>query len=70
LGTLNWLLLTLWPLLVIVLFMVTREEEGLLRAKFGTTYDAYAAKTGRFIPKPSGRDKPPTGPQDDEAPTG
>jgi protein-S-isoprenylcysteine O-methyltransferase len=70
LGTLNWLLLTLWPLLVIVLFMVTREEEGLLRAKFGTTYDAYAAKTGRFIPKPSGRDKPPTGPQDNEAPTG
>lgn len=67
LGTLNWLLLALWPVLVIVLFMVTREEEGLLRAKFGTTYDAYSAKTGRFIPMAWGRQKPPTGEHDDEA---
>ena len=55
LATLNWLLLALWPVLLIVLFMVTREEEGLLRAKFGPTYDSYAAKTRRFIPKPWGR---------------
>jgi protein-S-isoprenylcysteine O-methyltransferase Ste14 len=55
LGTLNWLLLALWPPLVIVLFTVTREEEGLLRAKFGRTYEAYASQTGRFVPKVWGR---------------
>lgn len=69
LGTLNWLLLSLWPVLVIVLFMVSREEEGLLRVKFGTTYDAYAAKTGRFIPRAWGRKQPPTTEHDDEART-
>lgn len=51
LGTLNWLLLALWPLLVALLFMVTREEEALLRDRFGTTYEVYAAKTGRLVPK-------------------
>ena len=51
LGMLNWLLLALWLLLAGLLFMVTREEEGLLREKFGTTYDVYAAKTGRFVPR-------------------
>ena len=55
LGMLNWLLLALWVLLVGLLFMVTREEEGLLREKFGTTYDVYAAKTGRFVPRIWGR---------------
>ena len=55
LGTLNWLLLAVWPLLVGVLFIVAREEEGLLRSKFGTSYDVYAAKRGRFIPKVRGR---------------
>lgn len=55
LGTLNWLLLALWPLLVIVLFTVTREEERLLHAKFGRTYEAYASQRGRFVPKIWGR---------------
>ena len=59
LGTLNWILLALWPVLVVVLSMVTRAEEGLLRGKFGTSYDAYAARTGRFIPKALAQREPP-----------
>lgn len=50
-GTLNWLLLVLWPLLAVILFKAARDEEGLLRGRFGTTYDMYAAKTGRLIPR-------------------
>jgi protein-S-isoprenylcysteine O-methyltransferase Ste14 len=51
LGTLNWLLLALWPLLLAAVFMSSRHEEALLREKFGTAYETYAAQTGRFIPK-------------------
>lgn len=55
LGTLNWVLLALWPLLLAGVFISSRDEEGLLRDKVGTTYEAYAAQTGRFIPKMWGR---------------
>ncbi len=55
LGTLNWLLLALWPLLLAGVFISSRDEEGLLREKFGTTYETYAARTGRLIPKVWGR---------------
>jgi len=51
LGTLNWLLLGLWFLLPVGKTFQARTEEELLRAKFGSTYDAYARQTGRFIPK-------------------
>jgi len=58
LGTLNWLLFALWPLLLAGAFMSSRDEEALLREKFGTTYEAYAAQTGRFIPKMWGWQQP------------
>ena len=55
LGTLNWLLLALWPLLLIAVHATTRHEEELLRGKFGEAYDAYAARTGSLFPKLLGR---------------
>jgi protein-S-isoprenylcysteine O-methyltransferase len=51
LGTLNWLLFALLLLVVGGLFIASRAEEAILRGKFGTVYEAYAAQTGRFIPK-------------------
>lgn len=50
LATLNWLLLVLWPLVVMAVLREMREEEEMLRAKFGAAYEAYAARTGRVIP--------------------
>jgi protein-S-isoprenylcysteine O-methyltransferase Ste14 len=54
LGTVNWVLLALWPLLI---FGIRREaiaEEELLRGKFGEAYDAYAKKRGRLFPRAPG----------------
>lgn len=52
LGTLNWLLLALWPFYVLSIVLVPiRQEERLLREKFGAAYDAYAARTGPLFPK-------------------
>ena len=51
LGTLNWLLLALWFLLVVGKTIQARTEEELLRTKFGSAYEAYTRQTGRFIPK-------------------
>ncbi|MDP8932190.1 MAG: isoprenylcysteine carboxylmethyltransferase family protein [Actinomycetota bacterium] len=51
LATLNGLLLALWPLLIVGLLKVAREEERLLHAKFGSAYAAYARRTGRFVPR-------------------
>jgi protein-S-isoprenylcysteine O-methyltransferase len=52
LGTLNWLLLALWPLFIaIVVSIPVREEEKLLRGKFGKAYDEYARDTGQLVPK-------------------
>lgn len=50
LGTLNWLLLISWPVLLGVMLVISRDEEVLLRRKFGSSYDAYARRTGRFFP--------------------
>jgi protein-S-isoprenylcysteine O-methyltransferase Ste14 len=61
LGTLNWLLFALLPLVVAGLFIASGAEEAMLRAKFGTSYEAYAAQTGRFIPKVWGRQQPVRG---------
>jgi protein-S-isoprenylcysteine O-methyltransferase Ste14 len=52
LGTLNWLLLALWPTFVaIVIFIPVREEEKLLKEKFGEAYEEYAQQTGRLVPR-------------------
>ena len=50
LGTLNWLLLALWPLVVVGTYLSSRAEERLLREKFGKAYRKYAQQTHRFIP--------------------
>ena len=39
---------------------VMRREERDLRARFGPTYDAYAARVPRFLPNPSIYAEPPT----------
>ena len=54
LGTLNWLLLVTWPVYVVGVMKPARQEEELLRAKFGDTYEAYAEKAGRLIPQIGG----------------
>jgi protein-S-isoprenylcysteine O-methyltransferase Ste14 len=66
LGTMNWLLLVLWPVLIAILSAVTREEERLLRAKFGASYEAYTARTGRFVPRFVRGRKAPGRTHDDE----
>lgn len=53
LGTLNWLLVALWPILVGVLFVTSRQEERLLRDKFQDAHRQYVERTGRFLPKPA-----------------
>jgi protein-S-isoprenylcysteine O-methyltransferase Ste14 len=50
LGTLNWLILALWPVAVIATYLNSRAEERLLREKFGTAYEEYAQQKNRFIP--------------------
>jgi protein-S-isoprenylcysteine O-methyltransferase Ste14 len=51
LGTLNWLLLLLWPIIVIGVSKQAGIEEQILRGKFGSRYDDYAATTGRLVPR-------------------
>jgi protein-S-isoprenylcysteine O-methyltransferase Ste14 len=50
LGTLNWLILALWPVAVVATYLNSRAEERLLREKFGTAYEEYAQQKNRFIP--------------------
>lgn len=52
LGTLNWILLLLWPMIVVGVTKQARAEEDFLRAKFGNGYDAYALRRSRLVPKP------------------
>jgi protein-S-isoprenylcysteine O-methyltransferase Ste14 len=51
LGALNWILVVLWPMVVVAVTKSGRAEERMLRAKFGNAYDAYAAKKGRLAPR-------------------
>jgi protein-S-isoprenylcysteine O-methyltransferase Ste14 len=51
LGALNWILLVLWPMIVVVVTKSARAEEEMLRRKFGDSYDAYAANKGRLFPR-------------------
>ena len=51
LGTINWLLLVLCPVLVAIVILVpVRHEEALLHEKFGTEYKQYAEETAQLIP--------------------
>ena len=51
LGTMNALLLGLWPLIAYAFSIEARIEEDLLRSKFGSSYERYAASTGRLAPR-------------------
>jgi protein-S-isoprenylcysteine O-methyltransferase len=51
LGTLNWLLLALWPLFVAAIIRELPKDERMLRDKFGAAYEAYEVRTGRLVPK-------------------
>jgi len=39
-----------WLVLLVSLLLTARAEEFVLREHFGLAYEAYAARTGRFIP--------------------
>lgn len=39
-----------WMVLLVSLLLTSRAEEAVLREHFGSAYEAYAARTGRFIP--------------------
>jgi protein-S-isoprenylcysteine O-methyltransferase Ste14 len=47
----NALLLALWPLIAYAFSIEARIEEDLLRSKFGSSYERYAASTGRLAPR-------------------
>lgn len=58
LFTLGWIIhwpsivtLILWPILVAAYVWLARYEERQVAAEFGEAYEAYAARTARFIPK-------------------
>jgi len=51
LGTLNWVMLALWPLLILGILREARLEEELLRGKFGDAYETYAKGRGRLLPR-------------------
>ena len=46
----EWRLIVTLPLFALGTWLRIAEEEKLLRALFGTTYDAYAARVKRFVP--------------------
>jgi len=49
----------LWLLLLPTLLFVVRLEEAELSERFGAAWDAYARKVPKFIPRQSGRLRPP-----------
>lgn len=51
-GMLNWILLVLWPLYVALMYFVpVKEEEKLLKEKFGKQYESYSESTGKLFLK-------------------
>jgi protein-S-isoprenylcysteine O-methyltransferase Ste14 len=55
LFTANWFFSTTSVLIVALLVIRTPTEEAKLLARFGDDYRAYVARTGRFVPRFSGR---------------
>ncbi|HJY82902.1 MAG TPA: isoprenylcysteine carboxylmethyltransferase family protein [Candidatus Binatia bacterium] len=51
LGTVNMLLLAIWPVSVLGTYFQTRQEDALLASKFGAAYEAYASRTGGLVPR-------------------
>lgn len=52
LGTMNWVLLVLWPVYTALILLVPiRQEEELLSEKFGEEYASYRKAAGKIVPK-------------------
>ena len=51
LGTGSSLLLFLWRVSVLGTYLQTRQEDAVLRSKFGAAYDNYAERTGGLVPR-------------------
>jgi protein-S-isoprenylcysteine O-methyltransferase Ste14 len=51
----NWFVFLTGGLVVILLMVRTHAEEQHLLARFGDSYRAYAERTGRFVPRISGK---------------
>jgi protein-S-isoprenylcysteine O-methyltransferase Ste14 len=47
----NWFLLLAGAALLALIWMRTAKEEEMLIARFGSAYQAYMRRTGRFLPK-------------------
>jgi protein-S-isoprenylcysteine O-methyltransferase Ste14 len=60
LFTANWFIGATW-LVGFTLIMLSRvpREESMMRGKFGTEYEVYAARTGRFLPAVGGAGRAP-----------
>lgn len=43
-------MLLMWPVLAVIYYRLARREEADMRAEFGPAYDAYAQRTGMFLP--------------------
>jgi protein-S-isoprenylcysteine O-methyltransferase len=55
LGTVNVLLLALWPVSTLGTYLQTRQEDALLASKFGAAHETYARETGRLVPRLNAR---------------
>ena len=50
-GTLNVVLLLIWPVSLLGICVQAGAEERLLRSRFGPEYESYAGRTGAFVPR-------------------
>lgn len=48
----RFLVLALWVVMLILYFILARDEERRMRGQFGETYGSYAERTGMFLPRP------------------
>ena len=52
LGTMNAVLLLLWPVSVFGTYLQTLQEDALLASKFGASYESYAKRVRGLVPLP------------------
>ncbi len=50
-GTMNVVLLAVWPVSALGTHFQARQEDALLASKFGAVYETYARRTGRLVPR-------------------
>jgi protein-S-isoprenylcysteine O-methyltransferase Ste14 len=58
LGTVNLLLLLVWPVSVVATSLETRQEDALLASRFGDAHARRAERTGRLVPRFTARPEP------------